>query len=124
MAAKKPKEVGPIPPDRFDKMSAGDRNTHLEALGREAMLGKAKWIERTGALGKQVEQYKAAKSQSERRDILRQMGAQVQNSWVAKNFKVKGTAKAPISVKDAFAAAKTELGRMRPTGGGRSDQEM
>lgn len=124
MAAKKPKEISPIPPDRFDKMSAGDRNTHLEALGREAMLGKAKWIERTGALGKQVEQYKNASSQSERRSILRNMGSQVQNSWVAKNFRGGNVAKPRMTVRDAFSAAKTELGKMRPTGGGRSDQEM
>lgn len=118
MAAKKPQEITPIPPDRFNALSAGDKNVHLEELGRQAMIGKAKWIERTGALGKQVEAYKAAKSQSDRRTILRNMGQQVQNSWVAKNFKGSAANKPPMTVREAFSAAKTELGRSQRGGGG------
>lgn len=118
MAEKKPKEVGPIPPDRFNNMSVADQNTHLEALGRQAMLGKAKWIERTGVLGKQVEAYKAARSQAERMQILRDMGSQVQNSYVARNFKGSAAPKQRMTVRDAFSAAKTELGRGSRGGGG------
>lgn len=118
MADKKPKEITPIPPDRYNALSAADRNTHLEELGRQAMIGKAKWIERTGSLGRQVEAYKAAKSQSERRGILRNMGEQVQNSWVKRNFSSTSAPRGRMTVGEAFANAKTELGRARPAGGG------
>lgn len=117
MAAKKPKEIGPIPPDRFDKMSVSDRLLHLESLGREAMMGKAKWIERTGSLGKQVEQYKAAKSQSVRRSILREMGQQVQNAYAKRN---PSPAPAPkkMTVGDAYRAAKGGGSTGSGSGGG------
>ena len=118
MADKKPKEITPIPPDRFNALSAADRNTHLEELGRQAMIGKAKWIEKTGVLGRQVEAYKAATSQSERRSILRNMGEHVQNSYVSRNFKSSTSAKPRMTVREAFGAAKIELGRGGRGGGG------
>jgi hypothetical protein len=109
--AGKPKQIVPIPPDRFAALSAADKTLHLETLGREAMRGQAKWIERTGSFNKYVREYQEAKNQTARRAILQKMGEDVQNRWVKKYASSTPKAKAPrMTVRDAFNAAKASRG--------------
>lgn len=109
--AGKPKQIVPIPPDRFAALSPADQTLHLETLGREAMKGQAKWIERTGSFNKQVAEYKEAKTQAARRNVLQRMGADAQNRWAKKYTNQTPNARVPkMTVRDAFNAAKAGRG--------------